>query len=130
MGNTGKRGGQLNNTNASKWTEEKALEIGNDLLDWIKEDTKENIFVSDYLVRNGYYKDMVDYLQEKYESFSDIIKNALQIQEMKLVKYGTQGKLQPAITIFVLKNHHDYRDRTDQNINVYREAPLFSDGKS
>ena len=40
---TGKKGGQLGNNNAQKWTEEKALKIGEELISWYDEDNT-NIF--------------------------------------------------------------------------------------
>ena len=42
-----KKGGQLGNKNAEKWTEEEALKLGNDLLDWMKAD--DNFWVKEYL---------------------------------------------------------------------------------
>lgn len=112
-------GGQINNKNAEKWTEEKALKLGNELIDWLKAKDKDgedkgNIFFKEFLViENDLYQDLIDYLDGKFESFSDLIKRAKIIQEIKLVKYGVADRLQAAMTIFVLKNHHDYKDKTE-----------------
>ncbi len=49
---TGKKGGQLGNKNAQKWTEEKALKIGRDLLSWYDEDNT-NILFEQFLRKRG-----------------------------------------------------------------------------
>ena len=102
-------GGQPGNTNAEKWTEEKATEVGDALLAWYTE-SETNLFFKDFLLENGYYKDLIEYLSNKFESFSDVIKKAQEWQELRLVKWGVLGKLNQTMTIFVLKNHHGYRD--------------------
>jgi hypothetical protein len=52
-------------------------------------------------------------LSNKFTSFSEIIKKAKQIQEAKLVEHGVFNNLNAPVTIFVLKNHHGYRDKQD-----------------
>jgi hypothetical protein len=114
-----KGGGQPGNKNAEKWTEEKALKLGNDLIDWLSEKDEEgnekgNIFYEEFLViERKLYPDLTSYLSEKYLSFSDLIKKAKKIQELKLIKFGIADRLQPTMTIFVLKNHHGYTDRKE-----------------
>lgn len=106
---TGNKGGQLNNTNAVTWTEANAMDLAIKLLNWYKE--KDNrIFFKEFLLGEDIYEDVVNYLSGKYPSFSDVIKRAKQWQEVRLMKWGTLGKTNPAVTIFMLKNHHKYRD--------------------
>lgn len=106
---TGNRGGQLNNTNAVTWTEAKAMELAIDLLQWYKDDAA-RIFFQEFLLERDLYKDSVAFLSEKYESFSAVIKQAKQWQEVRLAKWGVYGKTNPAVTIFMLTNHHGYRN--------------------
>lgn len=110
---------------AEKWTEEKALKLGNELINWLSPKIEviqgkqrdihaTNIFWEEFIVINkGYYDDLISYLCGKFNAFSDLIKKARKIQELKLVKYGIANRLQPAMTIFVLKNHHNYKDKQD-----------------
>lgn len=111
-------GGQPNNKNAEKWTEEKAVALGEDLIEWLLEkdengNDKQNIFYKEFLVmEKNLYAGVIDYLTDKFESFSNLIKRANEIQELKLNKLGVQNKLNPTMTIFCLKNHHHYKDRT------------------
>lgn len=111
-----------------KWTEKKALKLGDDLIKWMKEkdekgNDKGNIFYEDFLcIENDYYEELISYLCKKFTSFLNLIKKAKKIQELKLIKYGIADRLQPTMTIFVLKNHHAYKDKTEtdlnQNVNI------------
>lgn len=111
-------GGQPGNKNAEKWTEEKAIELGNRLIEWMNEKDdngkdKGNIFFKEFLMQNDVYQDLIEYLGDKFKSFSDLIRKAKQLQELKLIKFGIADRLQPTMTIFVLKNHHNYKDKQD-----------------
>lgn len=106
---------------AEKWTEEKALEMGQELLDWLDIPTIEgeanNVFIDDFLyIEKGYYTTLFNYLMKKFSSVSSLHKVAKKKQEMKLAKLGLTSKFNPAITKFVLTNHHDYKDKIDQRI--------------
>lgn len=112
-------GAPIGNKNAEKWTEKKALKLGNDLIDWLNAKDEEgedkgNIFFKEFLViENDLYQEIIDYLCEKYKLFFNLIKRAKAIQETKLVKFGLADRLQTTMAIFVLKNHHDYKDRKE-----------------
>jgi len=108
-----------------KWTKEVALKLGNDLIKWMSpkiviEAGKQrdihavNILWEEFIViEKGLYPDIISQLSNKFIEFSLLIKKAKKIQETKLVKYGIANRLQPAMTIFVLKNHHNYKDKKD-----------------
>lgn len=104
-----------------KWTEKKAIQLGEDLINWLKEkdedeNDKGNIFVKDFLViEHSYDGTLVEYLKKKFTSFSQLHARAKEIQEIKLVKYGVGDKLNSAMTKFVLTNHHGYSERVEQN---------------
>lgn len=107
------KGAQLNNKNAEKYTEEKALEIGNKLIEWLR--IENNIFYKEFLLNNNLYTDLVSDLCKKYDSFLELIKKAKEIQEMKLCKLGITGLINPTMTIFCLKNNHGYSDKKTEN---------------
>lgn len=126
-----KGGGQPGNKNAEKWTEEKAIRIANGLIRWLRPKKKVlkdgkvtdthavNIFYEEYIVIiKGLYPDFIGNMCEKFSSFSDLIKKAKKIQEIKLIKHGTGNNLNPGVTCFVLKNHHGYRDHVELSGNV------------
>ena len=116
---TGKKGGQLGNNNAQKWTEEKALKIGEELISWYDEDNT-NIFFEQFLQQRGIYRDLIGYLSRTFPSFLDLIKKAKQMQEGRICVLGLNKVLNPAMCIFILKNVHGYRDQQqhDHSINV------------
>lgn len=96
-----------------KWTKKRAEQLGKDLIAWQKKDAI-NIFWEEFLViERDLYPDVIRYLSEKYSSFSDLIRQARKIQEIKLQKYATAGKLNAAITKFVLINKHGWRDKQE-----------------
>ena len=101
-----------------KWTEEKALKLGEDLIEWQKADSV-NMFWDEYLVlERDLYPSLIAYLSNKFTAFSKLIEKAKKIQEIKLKKYGTADKLNAAITKFVLTNEHGWRDKQDHAIQT------------
>ena len=102
------------NKAAEKWTEQKALDLGNELIEWLAVPKKENIFFEYFLiVEKGLYPEIIDYLSKKFPAFLKLIVKAKRIQEIKLVKYGVEDKLNPNMTKFCLINHHEYSDKKD-----------------
>jgi len=99
-----------------KWTEEKAIQLGDDLINWLKKESEDesNIFFEDFLIiKQGLYPELIHYLKNKFQSFKRIINKAKKIQEIKLVKYGVDDRLNAQLTKFVLTNHHNYSDKSE-----------------
>ena len=102
-----------------KWTEKRALDLGNELIQWLKEvdeegNDKGNMFFMEFLViEKDLYEDLIEYLSKKFTSFSELIKKAKKIQEIKLVKYGVGDRLNSSMTKFCLINNHDWKDKTE-----------------
>ncbi len=121
------------NKDAEKWTEEIALKLGNELIDWMKAKNKEgedkgNIFFEDFLcIENDLYEELISYLCDKFPMFLKLIKKAKKIQELKLIKFGIADRLQPTMTIFVLKNHHNYKDKTENETTIIEKRKQVSD---
>lgn len=126
-----KEGGQPNNKNAEKRGEGEALKLGQGLIDWMKASST-NIWYNEYLYEIAdEHPDTVGYLSDKFPSFCDLIKKAKKMQETKIVKWAAVNKLNPAISIFCLKNNHGYTDRVDhttnhQNINANNDEGIKS----
>lgn len=109
---TRSEGGQPGNKNAEKWTEEDALEVGRKLKAWLKAHD-DNIFYKEFLyLHNDYTKDNIDYWKKKYKSFYAVMENIKAIQQVKLLKGGTAGSLQPSITKFALAAIHGLVEQT------------------
>ena len=103
-----------------KWTEEKAIKLGKELLVWLKEtdednEDKGNMFFEEFLIiEKNLYPDLIRYLSEKFISFYELIVKAKKIQEIKLVKYGVGDRLNASMTKFVLINHFKYTNGTNE----------------
>ncbi len=96
-----------------KWTEKISLELGNDLIAWLKEKDEEgndkgNIFIIDFLASKSLSKDLPAYLAHKFTSFSELLGITKTIQEAKLLKYGVADRLNASMVKFCLINHHGY----------------------
>lgn len=118
-----KEGGQPGNKNAEKWTEEEAILLGNDLIEWIKQPT--NFWVQEFLSSRGLYKDLTGYLENKFQSFLELKKEADAIQENKIVTKALKNEFNNTMSIFVLKNKHGYKDKTEVDSNVKVEYDGF-----
>lgn len=102
-------GGQPGNKNAEKWTEEIAIALGNELIEWLKA-KKSNIFYEEFLVIEKNLDDsLIFYLETKFNSFAELKARAKRIQEIKLKKYGVADKLNATMTKFIMINNHDYK---------------------
>jgi hypothetical protein len=96
-----------------KWTEAKALQLGEDLIEWQKAKS-DNMFWEEYLViEKDLYPELIAYLEKKFTSFLKLIEKARKIQELKLQKYGVADVLNAPITKFVLINKHGWRDKQE-----------------
>ncbi len=96
-----------------KWTEKKALEMGNELIVWLKEkdqkgNDKGNIFIIDFLASKSISRNVPKYLADKFTSFRALLEIAKTIQEAKLLKYGVADRLNASMVKFCLINHHGY----------------------
>jgi hypothetical protein len=110
------KGGQPGNKNAEKWTEKEAIKFGNELIEWLsKENT--NIFYRRFCHQRNLYHTAIAYLCDKFNSFSNIIKKAKEMQEYKINDLAIRGKLNTAYSCFFMKNKHSYKDRTDITTN-------------
>ncbi len=101
-----------------KWTEERALKVGHDLINWLN-DEDENMFFEEFLlIVQDFDINLTGYLAKKFTSFSELLEKARTIQELKLKKFGVFDKLNPAMTKFVLINNHGWTDRNEVKAEI------------
>lgn len=111
-----------------KWTEAKATRLANELIKWLGEDS--NIWFERFLYEvKGLYPQIISELSEKYPKFSEAIKRAKKIQEAKIVDYAFKHQINTTMAIFVLKNNYDWKEKSEQDINIKSEQPLFGPDK-
>ena len=110
----------------TKWTEEKVILLGQELIDWLKLDD-DNVWFEKFLYEEkDLYPQFISEMRDKYPKFSELIKRAKKIQESKLVDGTLKHSLNPTMAIFVLKNHYQYTDKQQTEITI-SEQPLFLD---
>ena len=83
-GNTGCPGGQYNNKNAEKWTEEVALALGKELIEWLLNDSSQqptNLFFEEFLyIKQKLHPGTISFLSNKFKSFSKLLEVSKKIQ--------------------------------------------------
>ena len=105
----------------SKWTEDKAMELAAELLEWLKYGS-DNVFFEEFLVVDrGLYPQLISDLVKRYDKFAEAIKVARKMQEMKLANRLLSSR-NPAGAIFALKNNqHHWSDKQEiKSDNVQR----------
>jgi hypothetical protein len=107
-----------------KWTEQKALDLGKELINWLKAkdaegEDKGNIFYQEFLIiEKDLYEELISYLCGKFSSFLKLIEKANKIQELKLQKYGVGDRLNSTMTKFVLTNKHGWSERNENKNEI------------
>lgn len=102
-------------TKPTIYTREFVLGEVTHLRDFLKEN-KAIFFIGQLLYDRGYSRQRFSEWARQFsddEEISDIIKEIRAKIETNLASYGLQGKLNPAMTIFTLKNHHGWKDKTE-----------------
>lgn len=111
-GTEARRSASYENTGQKKtWTKAKAVKLGNDLIEWLENDDTHMFFKEYLLLEEKLHPRIISYLTEQYPEFAESIEKAKQIQELKLVKWGTLGKLSSSMTKFTLTNNHGWTER-------------------
>ena len=114
------------NKAAEKWTEERALNFGKEMLTWLT-DADENIFFEEFIFLIApnlpEYSDVAifattpAYLSSRFESFSKLLGKARKIQELKLKKFGSFDKLNSSIVKFLLSAEHGLTEKREETVN-------------
>lgn len=104
------------NTVSLKWTEEKAIELAEKLIDWMKED-QSNFMFKDFLFEHDLYTDLIADLSRKYPRFADYIARAKEIEAHRIQKYALANKLNSGMAQWILAVHHNQHNVQKQEIS-------------
>lgn len=95
------------NKAAEIWTEEKALELGNEMLEWFKRE-KLNIYFEEFIVEiRDLSPDLPSYLSNKFTTFAELMDKCYAIRKRKLLQYSTFDGANATMAKFDLINNHD-----------------------
>ena len=130
---------QKGNKAAEKWTEERALSFGNEMLSWMLS-ADENVFFDEFIFLIAPelpdYKDISiftttpAYLANKYESFSNLLERARKIQETRLRKFGAFDKLNASIVKFLLSAEHGLSEKSEMKTTNTTTIINLGEGKN
>lgn len=109
-----------------KWTEKKALRLGEDMINWLILKDNEgkdvgNILFEEFLViEQKLYPEIISYLKDKFTSFLKLYELAKKIQEVKMSKYGLADRLNSGMCKFLLSATHGLKEKSeiDQNTSI------------
>ena len=113
---------QEGNKAAEKWTEERALAFGKEMLGWMLS-ADDNVFFDEFIFLIApelpNYEDVKitpdtpSYLAGKFKSFSELLERARKIQETRLRKGGVFDKLNASIVKFLLSAEHGLSEKSE-----------------
>ena len=121
-----RKGGQSNNKNAEKWTEEKTLELGIELIEWSKRE--DSLFISDFFIDRDLNSDTGLYLSKKYDSFSGLYARVRERLANKIAKNALYRDMDSSFAKFTLTVNHGWIDKKEVKQTNIEVPPLFPDG--
>lgn len=107
----------------TKWTEEKAMELAEGLLKWMK-DSPNHFMLGDYLFSHDLYADVISYLSERYPQFAEYIARAKEIEAHRIQQYALINKLNSGMAQWVLAVHHNQHNVQKTEVSGKDGAPL------
>lgn len=111
------------NSIAAKWTEDAALKLGQELIEWMGE-AESNFWLKDFLIEKELYADVIGYLSEKYPRFCDYIARAKEIEASRIQKFALMNQLNTGMAQWVLAVHHDQHNVQKQETAVKSTQPI------
>lgn len=86
------------------------------------------VFIGQLFESRDYSRQRYSEWKEKFkkdDEISDTIKRLEELIETRLVTGGLTSALNPAITIFTLKNKHHWKDKSEQETTLYLPKPIM-----
>jgi len=116
----------MGNDNAEKWSFEKAEAFCEKVLYILSSQTNIRT-LGGACIEAGGYEELICYFEKKFKTVFQPIKKAKEIVKSRLVEQGLDGEVNPTMAIFILKNNHNMKDRTDVTTNDkdIESTPIF-----
>ena len=118
--------GSKGNTNAEKWTLDESQKFIDSVYKYVR-DNKDCSSLTEALTELGQYDSLLIYLEGKFNQIVfESIKKAKDIIKQRIIKKGLKNEYNATMSIFILKNNHDMKDRSeiDQNIKAIDIPPI------
>ena len=124
---------QKGNKAAEKWTEEKAINFGQEMLQWMLS-ADENIFFEEFIFMVAPFLDDYEnitinvdtpaYLSKKFKSFLELQEKSRKLQELKLKKFSSFDKLNVSMAKFLLSAEHGLSEKSRTEVE-HVNVPIF-----
>lgn len=110
--------GLKGNTNAEKWTIEKANELFDACVLTAKDQQLDcNDFIGEVALHNHSDIDQLDYLKTKFPHLESVYNRIKRACEANCFKNGKKGNIVPSLAIMNLKSNHGWTDRVANDVN-------------
>lgn len=112
------------NSIALKWTEDKACQMGEQLLEWMNE-APQNFWIKDFLLEKELYADVIGYLSNKYPPFLEYIARAREIEASRIQKLGLMGHLNSGMAQWILAVNHKIFNIQKSETEIKSTQPII-----
>jgi hypothetical protein len=97
------------------WTESKAMQLARDMVNYYEKNSHP-VCLADFCSARGLYVQKISELANEFPRFSEHLKRIKSVLESRIVDRGMVAR-NPVFPIFMLKNHHGYKDQHDLNVS-------------
>ena len=118
-----------------EYTAEFIQNEADEMINWFNK-SESNVFLIKFATLRGYSKQRFSEWAKSNPYFSEQFTRAKEIQEARLLEFGLNGRHKEQMSKFVLVNHHDYKERSEQSVKTegtltiqsvkYSTPPLLS----
>lgn len=110
---------------AEKWSEEEAIKLGNELIEWMNQRI-DNVFFEDFFViEKKLYPNVYNRLMERHTPFARLIEMAKKIQEIKISKGCLTNEYNGSFGKFFLSANHGMSEKSITEVEQKGEAPTI-----
>lgn len=110
------------------WDDPTIERLADDMYEWfVKKD--ENIWLYEFCNEKMVARDSISKFCKENEYFKYMHTICMDIQETKLVQFGLRKDVRPTMTIFILKNSHNWSDRRDLTVSTVDGVSFVDDGE-
>jgi hypothetical protein len=111
------------NKYAEKYSYEKAKEIFEESLQLVEEN-KTIMYIGSLAVKMGIYRQLYDYLIDRFNDLDTIKKRIDAILESRVVDSALISNGNPTYKIFHLKNNHNWKDKQDHGFDPGEDGEM------
>ena len=104
------------NKSAETWTEEKAMALGEELIEWMRKSEMNFSFEEFFVLEKDMYPNVYSYLIGKFEPFSKLIEKAKKIQEIRVSKGCLLNEYNGGFGKFFLGANHNWSEKQEIEI--------------